>query len=569
MLTGLSIRDVVLIEALELAPGPGLTALTGETGAGKSIVLDALGMATGARADAGLVRRGAVQATAIAAFALPSAHPAWTAIADRGLDGDASEDLVMRRVIAADGRSRAFVNDQAVSVGVLRELGALLLEVHGQHDAVGLLDPRTHRALLDGYAGCAPALAVCRSAWSGWRDAQARAAELRSLAERRAADAEETTRRLAELDRLDPKPGEEDALAEQRGLLGAAEKIVADVGAARDAFGGPRLANSLSQALRALERARDKALQAGGSEGGAALEKLSEAVAAGERTLVEAQETLAAIDAAARAFVFEPARLEKTEERLFALRASARKLGVTADDLPAERLRFAEQLRSFETADHALAEADQAARAAEAAYAAAAQALGTARRTAAARLSQAVEAELKPLKLDRARFHVAVDALPPGREGPDGADRVAFEIATNPGAPFGPLGDIASGGELARLALALKVALATRGGADLAGPTMIFDEVDQGVGGAVADAVGSRLKRLAAAGQVLVVTHSPQVAARADQHWRVAKTLRGEQTTTSIATLDARTREEEIARMLAGAEVTDAARAAARALIAS
>ena len=567
MLIGLGIRDVVLIEALDLEPGPGLTALTGETGAGKSIVLDALGLATGARADSGLVRRGAAQAGVTAAFALPSAHPVWSLLAGRGLEPDVSEDLVLRRTITADGRSRAFVNDQAISAGVLRELGALLLEVHGQHDAVGLLDPRTHRALLDSYAGCTSPLAGCRTAWGAWRAAEARSAELRTLSERRAADAEEASLRLAELDRLDARPGEESALAEARGLLGAAEKIVTDVAAARDAFGGHKLANSMSQALRALERARDKALQAGGTEGNWALDKLSEAVAAGERTLLEAQETLNALDAAARAFVFEPARLEKTEERLFALRAAARKLGVTVEDLPAERLRFAELLRGFETADHVLAEAVRATAETQTAYAAAAQALSAARQVAAARLSAAVEAELKPLKLDKARFRVAVEPLSQDRAGPDGADRVAFEITTNPGAPFGPLGDIASGGELARLALALKVALATRGGIDAGGPTMIFDEVDQGVGGAVADAVGLRLKRLATTGQVLVVTHSPQVAARADAHWRVAKSLRGEQTTTAITTLDPRTREEEIARMLAGAEVTDAARAAARALM--
>ena len=568
MLIGLSIRDVVLIEALDLAPGPGLTALTGETGAGKSIVLDALGLATGARADSGLIRRGAAQAAVSAAFSLPQHHPAWALLGERGLDGDAAEDLVMRRVISSDGRSRAFVNDQAISVAVLRELGALLLEVHGQHDAVGLLDARTHRALLDGYAGCAPALAACRAAWTAWREAEGRSAELRALAGRRAADAEEAALRLAELDRLDPKVGEEDSLAEERGLLGAAEKIVADIGAARDAFGGQRLSNAMSQALRALERARDKALQAGGAEGNAAVDRLSDAVAAGERTLVEAQETLAALDAAARAFVFEPARLEKAEERLFALRACARKLGVPVDDLPAERLRFAELLRGFETADTALTEAERAMQAARAGYDAAAQALSQARQAAARRLAMAVEAELKPLKLDKARFQVSVEPLADGRGGPEGLDRVAFEIATNPGAPFGPLGDIASGGELARLALALKVALATRGGPDAAGPTMIFDEVDQGVGGAVADAVGSRLKRLAASGQVLVVTHSPQVAARADAQWRVAKLARAGQTATSITPLDAGAREEEIARMLAGAEITDAARAAARALIA-
>ncbi len=532
-------------------------------------MLDALGLATGARADSGLVRRGAAQAGVTAAFALAASHAAWRVLVERGLDADPAEDLVLRRTLAADGRSRAFVNDQAVSAGVLRELGALLLEVHGQHDAVGLLDPRTHRALLDSYAGCADPLAACRTAWTAWREAQARSAELRALAERRTADAEEASLRLAELDRLDARPGEEDALAEARGLLGAAEKIVADVAAARDAFGGHKLANSLSQALRALERARDKALQAGGAEGNAAVDKLSEAVAAGERTLLEAQETLAALDAAARAFVFEPARLEKTEERLFALRAAARKLGVAVDVLPAERLRFAELLRGFETADDELDKADHATLAAEAGYRRAAEALSLARRGAAERLARAVEVELKPLKLDKARFQVAMEPLAGGRAGPEGVDRIAFEISTNPGAPFGPLGDIASGGELARLALALKVALAARGGADAAGPTMIFDEVDQGVGGAVADAVGSRLKRLASTGQVLVVTHSPQVAARADSHWRVAKAVRGDATTTLIATLDPRTREEEIARMLAGAQITDAARAAARALIAS
>ncbi len=565
MLSGLSIRDVVLIDALDLAPGPGLTALTGETGAGKSIVLDALGLATGMRADIGLVRRGATQAAVTAAFALPPSHPAWSVLAERGLDGDASEDLMLRRTIAADGRSRAFVNDQTISVAVLRELGGLLLEVHGQHDAVGLLDPRTHRALLDSYAGCAPSVAACRAAWTALRTAQARSAELRALADRRTADAEEAGLRLAELDRLDARAGEEDALAEERGLLGASEKIVADIAAAREAFGGHQLATRMSQGMRALERARDKVLQAGGGQGSTAVDRLAEAVAAGERTLLEAQETLQALDAAARAFVFEPARLEKTEERLFALRAAARKLGVKVDDLPAERVRFAELLRGFETADHNLARTEQAALAAKVAYDAAARALSTARHAAAARLSQAVEAELKPLKLDRARFRVVVEPLLEGRAGPEGADRIAFEIATNPGAPFGPLGEIASGGELARLALALKVALATRG--EAGGPTMIFDEVDQGVGGAVADAVGLRLKRLAASGQVLVVTHSPQVAARADAHWRVAKTLLDERTTTSIATLAAGPREEEIARMLAGAEVTDAARAAARALM--
>jgi DNA repair protein RecN (Recombination protein N) len=567
VLIGLNIRDVVLIEALDLAPGPGLTALTGETGAGKSIVLDALGLATGARGDAGLVRHGTNAAVATAVFDPPPRHPAWTLLAERGVAAEPGEDLVLRRQVSADGRSRAFVNDQAVGVGVLRELGALLLEVHGQHDSVGLLDPRTHRGLLDGYGDCAPALAACRSAWDHWRAAEAEARRLRDQAERQAADAEEAALRLAELDRLDPRAGEEQALADERGLLGAAEKIVADISAARDAFGARVLADRLSQGMRALERARDRAVSAGGESVGAAADKLAEAVAAGERTLLEAQEAVSALDAAARAFDFEPARLERAEERLFALRAQARKLGVAVDDLPAERLRFAALLRSFETADETLAEAERAAAGAAFAYRQAAEALSRARRDAAERLSRAVEGEMKPLKLDKARFHAAVEPLPEERAGPDGVDRVGFEIATNAGAPFGPLNAIASGGELARFALALKVALATRGGADASGPTLIFDEVDQGVGGAVADAVGLRLKRLAAAGQVLVVTHSPQVAARADAHWRVAKAVKAGRTTTAIATLEPAARQEELARMLAGAEVTDAARAAARALM--
>ena len=567
MLVGLNIRDVVLIEALDLEPGAGLTALTGETGAGKSIVLDALGLATGARADAGLVRHGAPQAVATAVFELTANHPAWGLLSEKGVAGEHGEDLVLRRQVSADGRSRAFVNDQAVGVGVLKELGGLLLEVHGQHDAVGLLDPRTHRALLDNYGDCAAALATCRTRWNDWREALRTAEALRAQAARNAADAEEAALRLAELDRLDPHAGEEAALANERGLLGAAEKIVADISAARDAFGARVLADRLSQGMRALERARDKAQQAGGEAAGAAIEKLVEAVSAGERTLLEAQEAVSALDAASRAFVFEPARLERTEERLFALRAMARKLGVQVEDLPGERIRFAERLRGFETADETLSKAEQAVVLTSTTYREAAGALSTTRRSAAERLSKAVESELKPLKLDKARFRAAVEPLPDERWGAEGADRVAFEIATNPGAPFGPLDAIASGGELARFALALKVALATRGGPDAAGPTLIFDEVDQGVGGAVADAVGLRLKRLAATGQVLVVTHSPQVAARADAHWRVSKAVKAERTTTAISTLNPADRQEELARMLAGAQVTDAARAAAKALM--
>ena len=565
MLIGLSIRDVVLIDTLDLAIGPGLTALTGETGAGKSIILDALGLATGQRADAGLVRRGAAQAQATAIFALSPEHPVWAYLEDKGLGGAPDEDLVLRRQLSADGRSRAFVNDQATSVGVLRDLGAMLLEVHGQHETVGLLDARTHRPLLDAFGGLSGEAGAVMDAWSGWRAARERAEALRAQSRRAAADIEELTLRLGELDRLDPRAGEETALAEERALLGASEKTLADVAAAREHL-GDGLTSRLGQAFRALERARDRAAQAGVAAGSPAAARLAEAAAAVDRTLVEAQEALAAIDAAAEAFDFEPDRLEKAEERLFALRAMARKLNLPVDDLPAARQRFAQALRERETSHEALAEAAAAAAAARAAYLAAAKALSAARRAAGDRLARAVEAELAPLKLDKARFRVAVEPLAEDRAGPAGADRVEFEISTNPGAPFGGLGAIASGGELARFALALKAALAGR--AEAAQPLMIFDEVDQGVGGAVADAVGLRLRRLAGQAQVLVVTHSPQVAARADAHWRVLKAGEGEKLRTGVETLAPKAREEEIARMLSGAEITEAARAAARALMA-
>jgi DNA repair protein RecN (Recombination protein N) len=565
MLIGLAIRDVVLIETLDLAIGPGLTALTGETGAGKSIILDALGLATGARADAGLVRRGAAQAQATAIFALGPDHPVWAYLEDKGLGGSPDEDLVLRRQLSADGRSRAFVNDQATSVGVLRDLGAMLLEVHGQHETVGLLDARTHRPLLDAFGGLAGEAGACFEAWSAWRAARERAQVLREQSQRAAADIEELTLRLGELDRLDPRVGEETALAEERALLGAAEKTLADVAAAREHL-GDSLSSRLGQAFRALERARERAAHAGVAAGAPPALRLAEAAAAIDRTLVEAQEALAAIDAAAEAFDFEPDRLDKAEERLFALRAMARKLHLPVDDLPAARRRFAQALRDSETSHEALAEAEAAAAAAQQAYRAAARALSAARRAAGDRLAQAVEGELAPLKLEKSRFRVAVEPLAEDRVGPAGADRVEFEVSTNPGAPFGGLGAIASGGELARFALALKAALAAR--ADQAQPLMIFDEVDQGVGGAVADAVGLRLRRLAGQAQVLAVTHSPQVAARANAHWRVVKAGEGERLRTAVETLTERAREEEIARMLSGAEITEAARAAARALIA-
>ncbi|THD61457.1 DNA repair protein RecN [Phenylobacterium sp.] len=563
MLIGLWIRDVVLIEALDLSIGPGLTVLTGETGAGKSIVLDALGLAVGARAEAGLVRRGAAQAAASAVFAPAPTHPVWDLLEEKGLSYARDEDLVLRRTLSADGRSRGFVNDQATGVGVLKEIGEALLEVHGQHETVGLLDARTHRPLLDAFGGLEPQGRAAAERWRAWRAAKEAVEALRAEVARADAETEELTLRLAELDRLDPREGEEAELAEERAILGAAEKAIADIAAAREVFDG--LAPRTAAAVRALDRARERALLAGAAEGGAAVKRLTEASAALDRVLIEAAEAEAAVDAAAEAFDFEPDRLEKAEERLFDLRGLARKLGVSVETLPTLRARFAERLQAVESSADALKAAEGALAAAREAYLAAAGELSASRAAAGERLAGAVMAELAPLKLDKARFRVAVAGLAEDKAGPNGLDRVAFEIATNPGAPFGDLGAIASGGELARFALALKAALAGRGAGPQ--PLMIFDEVDQGVGGAVADAVGLRLKRLADEAQVLVVTHSPQVAARGDAHWRIAKAGEGERLRTTVEPLATAEREEELARMLAGAEITDAARAAARALI--
>src|SRR5580692_325070 len=409
MLIGLGVRDVVLIERLDLAFGPGLTALTGETGAGKSIILDALGLATGRRADAGLLRLGADQASATAIFALGPDHAAWSVLEEKGLSFTPDEDLVLRRTLGVDGRSRAFVNDQPATVAVLRELGALLLEVHGQHETVGLLDAATHRPLLDAFGALGAELAACAEAWSQWRAARERAQSLADAAGRSAEESAELSQRLAELDRLDPREGEENALAGERSLLGAAEKTIADIAAAAEAFGAGSLVQRLGQALRALERARERALASGASAESRALGRIGDAIAAMERALSEIAEAEAAVDAAADAFDFEPDRLDKVEERLFALRAAARKLGVAVTDLPAARAEIAARLRSIETSKEQLAAANAAAAKARAAYAAAAAALTMARRAAGDRLAAAVESELGPLKLDKARFRVAID----------------------------------------------------------------------------------------------------------------------------------------------------------------
>ncbi|WP_029087185.1 DNA repair protein RecN [Brevundimonas aveniformis] len=566
MLTGLSIRDIVLVETLDLSFGPGLTVLTGETGAGKSIILDALGLATGARADAGLVRGGASQGTAIAVFAPSTDHPLWRDLAEAGINAEPGEDLILRRQQGADGRSRAFINDQPVSIAALRGVGEQLIEVHGQHETVGLLDPRTHRGLLDDWGDLSDLLGRVQAAWKARTEATSELAAMRAAAATAADQAEGLAADLAELDRLDPRAGEEAELAGERAILGAAEKALADLDDARQAIGADTLSNRLASAYRAVERARQRALQAGAEDNNAVVQRLTRAAEGIDRTLTEAQEALDALDEAAIAFEFEPGRLDRAEERLFALRAVARRLNVAVELLPDERARIRRSLDLIEDGAEALKQAEARATETDVAYRQVADSLSLARRSVGDRLAEAVMAELGPLKLDKARFRVGLEALDWERAGPEGRDRIVFEVQTNPGAPWGGLAAIASGGELARFALALKASLASRGHA--AQPVMIFDEVDQGVGGAVADAVGSRLARLAEQGQVLIVTHSPQVAARAGAHLKVAKSETDAGVRTRIDTLDADRREEELARMLAGREVTEAARAAARALLA-
>lgn len=565
MLTRLSIRDVVLVDVLDLEVESGLTVLTGETGAGKSIILDALGLALGGRGEAGLVRAGAKQAVATAVFATPDDPDLIALIVEKGFDAEPGEDLILRRVVSADGRSRAYVNDQPAGVAALREIGSRLVEVHGQHETVGLLDWKTHRALLDAYGGLSPQLGGVATAHETLKAAETRLEALKAQAADAAARAEEFSQNLAELDDLDPREDEETELAGERAVLGAAEKAMADLADARTQLGGDKLSQRLAAALRAVEHARQRATQAGVGEDHPVQVRLLSAAEAIDRTLVEATEAIAEVDAAASAFDFEPGRLDKAEERLFALRAAARKLNTTVHALPALRLALREQLRLIEDGAEALTVAGREAAAAREAYDIAASLLSSAREAAAERLERAVAEELGPLKLERARFRVALEPVAEGRRGPLGVETARFEIATNAGSPFGPLDAIASGGELARFALAMKAALAGR--EDQRQPVMIFDEVDQGVGGAVAEAVGQRLKRLSTGAQVLVVTHSPQVAARGHAHWKVRKADANGQTTTTVDALSDAERHEEIARMLSGAVITDEARGAARALI--
>jgi DNA repair protein RecN (Recombination protein N) len=552
MLLGLTIRDVVLIDRLSLAFRPGLCVLTGETGAGKSILLDALGLALGRRADASLVRPGAEQAAVAAEFAVAHNHPAAAILRDAGIGCDLAGTIVLRRLVAADGRSRAFVNDEPASVGLLRELGDSLVEIQGQGEQRGLLDPATHRALLDAFAEIdADALAAV---WRDWRATQARAEEAaRRLAESRAEE-DLLRHHKAELDAVEPEGDEEERLAARRALLQNAERIgeaVADAIAEIDGEAGAQRA--LARALRRLERARDRAQGL-----------LDAALAAAERAAAETGEALAALTQAARLLELDPRALEEVEERLFALRGLARKHSVAVADLPRVHAVLHERLAAIESGEGDVAARQQAAAAARGRFIAAAHSVSHARERAAERLDKLIAAELKPLRLDRARFRTVLSPLAEAEWSEHGCERVQFEIATNPGAPFGPLAKIASGGELSRFMLALKLVLSGTSSV----PTLIFDEVDSGIGGAVAAAVGERLQRLGARLQVLVVTHSPQVAARGAHHWRVQKRQAERATVTRVEELDDDTRQEEIARMLSGSTVTAEARAAAASLIA-
>jgi DNA repair protein RecN (Recombination protein N) len=553
MLLGLTIREIVLIDRLDLAFRPGLCVLTGETGAGKSILLDALGLALGRRADAGLVRAGAAEAAVTAEFAVGQNHPAQAILRDAGLDA-AAETIVLRRTLRPDGRSRAFVNDEPASVGLLRQLGDSLVEIQGQFEQRGLLDPANHRMILDAFAENDGAVAAMAAAWRHWREAGAAEKE----ATRRAAegrDEEDLLRHhLAELDALAPEPGEEDRLSARRTLLQAAERIAETLHEAIGELTGANGAQAaLARAARRLERARDRAQGL-----------LDSAAAAAERAATETAEALAVIETTARQLDLDPRELETVEERLFALRAAARKHQVTVAELPVWRDAIAARLDAIETASDSLAGLARATAAARADYIAAAEHVSRAREASARRLDAGVAAELPPLRLDKARFCTVITSLDEAEWGEHGREGVQFEIATIPGAPFGPLAKIASGGELSRFMLALKLVLAGTSSV----PTLIFDEVDSGIGGAVAAAVGDRLQRLGTSLQVLVVTHSPQVAARGSHHWRVAKRLSERNTVTLVEELDPDTRQEEIARMLSGRIVTAEARAAAASLIA-
>ncbi len=547
MLRGLEISDMLIIDRLELAFQPGLNVLTGETGAGKSILLDALGFVLGWRGRADLVRQGASQGEVTAWFELPQYHPANAILEEAGLPSD--DELILRRINTAGGRKTAWVNDKRCSGEVLRALSDTLIELHGQHDDRGLLNPRGHRLILDDFAGLGPQRETVQKAWRQVGAAR-KAFDVAEVQLQAIREEEDYLRHsVEELDLLDPQAGEEADLDTKRRLMQAAERIRDDIAQAHQALSTEGAESAMANALRWLDGVVDKA------EG-----QLDAPIAALNRSMVELDEAISGLTDALEALSFNPTELEEAEERLFAIRALARKHGVAADALSDFAGTLRTKLEALDAGSADLATLKAAVAEAEDAYAQAAAALSDARRSAAKKLDAAVMKELGPLKMERAVFETQIADEQPG---PDGHDAVAFTVATNPGAPAGALNKIASGGELSRFLLALKVCL-TQGQSGL---TMIFDEIDRGVGGATADAVGRRLAALAEGGQILVVTHSPQVAALGAHHWRVEKQVADGMTTSNVVALEQPARIDEIARMLSGDTITEEARGAARALL--
>ncbi len=551
MLTQLAIRNIVLIEALDLAFTGGLGVLTGETGAGKSILLDALGLVLGNRAESGLVRAGENQASVTASFEFDKLPAQIRAVlSEAAVEVEPGEPLILKRRLKANGGSKAFVNDQPVGAALLRDLAAHLVELHGQHDDRGLVNPRGHRALVDRYAQADTA--GIESAWREWRASEDALTAARAAVVQASADQDLLLAHLAELTALAPEAGEETELAEARATMQKGERLSGDLAELQHLWSG---SDSALASLRSAGRRLDRI----------ALEHplLTEALAALDRAVIEASEAEDSLARASEALSHDPQSLDRIETRLFELRAVARKHGCQVDDLPAKMLAMRAALDAIESGEAHLGALERAAQDAGLNYRARAEGLSICRIEAAIKLDTAVADELAPLKLDAARFRTAVTRLGEERWGPGGIDMVEFLISTNPGADFAPLNKIASGGELSRFILALKVALAEQGGA----ATVIFDEIDRGVGGAVASAIGERLARLANGGQLLAVTHSPQVAARGGTHYVIAKSSEGTVTRTSVALLDSNGRQEEIARMLSGAEVTPEARAQADRLL--
>lgn len=553
MLIQLAIRDIVLIDRLELHFHEGLSVLTGETGAGKSILLDAFALALGGRGDGSLVRHGENQGQVTAVFDCPMDHPARRIAADADIDIDG--DLILRRVQVADGRTRAFVNDQPVSVQVLKGIGATLVEIHGQHDDRALVDPVSHRAILDAFGGLASEVQAVTEAARRVREARTALQDQRNRIQKARKEADFLRHAVEELTKLNPLAGEEETLAERRLVMMQSEKVATDLNEAYEVVAGNASpVNELSAAVRKLER-----------RGAQAPALVDPSVKALDAALVAIDEARSALEDAIRATEYDPRELEQTEERLFGLRAAARKYDVPADELASLRQRFEEDVAAIDAGEEKLAGLEKALNEADAAYVTAAKALSAGRKKAAQALDAAVQAELPPLKLERARFITEIAADETSRDA-GGFERVEFWAQTNPGTRAGPLMKVASGGELSRFMLALKVVLADKGSA----PTLVFDEIDTGVGGAVADAIGQRLARLARKVQVMAVTHAPQVAAKAESHFLIAKEgVRGaeDRVATRVVPLEAAPRREEIARMLAGATITEEARAAAARLL--